>query len=389
MENGSRLDVSLLPEELKLLCALIGLPNDPDLPGRILQSGKGVRWHYFLALSGHHRVHPIVYGNLKQYKKEHLVPGHVRKSLEVNYRRNIFHMLRLSRETAILSKAFAEKRVGTLFLKGPVLAREIYGDISLRTSKDLDMLVRKQDIKLAEETLLQAGYNLEHYPFNDKNSRRHHLSFMHPEKHIQVELHWRLNPDTWSEPPFEHLWERKRLSCFGNGPVYFLGADDLFCFLAAHGARHGWFRLRWLADVDQLFRNGMNVESALRLQHEYGFRHIAGQAAILAANLFNTPIAAGMTPLLEGAKSVRLSKRAIHFIKNDKEPAASAGFMFYQLLIRSNSQKVRYLTSYVYPTAKDLQMLPLPKSWVFLYIPLRPFLLLWRKIKQFVVSWSC
>ncbi|WP_432704959.1 nucleotidyltransferase family protein [Bacillus cereus] len=33
-----------------------------------------------------------------------------------------------------------------------------------------------------------------------------------------------------------------------------LGEEDLFFFLVVHEARHGWFHLRWLKDIDLLIR---------------------------------------------------------------------------------------------------------------------------------------
>ena len=44
-----------------------------------------------------------------------------------------------------------------LFLKGPVLAKELYGDISLRTSSDLDILIPIHKLGKLEELLKNSG----------------------------------------------------------------------------------------------------------------------------------------------------------------------------------------------------------------------------------------
>ncbi|NEU34041.1 nucleotidyltransferase family protein, partial [bacterium LRH843] len=82
--------------------------------------------------------------------------------------------------------------------------------------------------------------------------RHHHVTYFHPIKRIKLEIHWRLNPGPSSEPQFKELWSRKRLSTVTSSPVYFLGQEDLTVFLISHGARHGWSRLRWLADIHQI-----------------------------------------------------------------------------------------------------------------------------------------
>ena len=49
-------------------------------------------------------------------------------------------MLHLTREMEMICKSFNENQIKSLVLKGPVLAADLYGDLSLRTSADLDIL---------------------------------------------------------------------------------------------------------------------------------------------------------------------------------------------------------------------------------------------------------
>ena len=75
--------------------------------------------------------------------------------LQRNYKINTFQMLHLSGEMEQVSKLFTENEIRTLFLKGPVLAHDLYGDISLRTSSDLDLLIPLHDLDKAEELLIK------------------------------------------------------------------------------------------------------------------------------------------------------------------------------------------------------------------------------------------
>ena len=90
--------------------------------------------------------------------------------------------------------------------------------------------------------------------------RTKHVTYIHPQKGIILEIHWRLHSNSINEPTFEELWKRKRIKNLANYPIYFLGREDLFLYLIAHGARHGWFRLRWLLDIHQIMNNQMNAE---------------------------------------------------------------------------------------------------------------------------------
>ena len=80
------------------------------------------------------------------------------EALFQEYKKNTFQMLHLCGEMEQISKLFTENQIRLLFLKGPVLAAELYGDISLRTSKDLDILIPIADLEKVEELLLNVGY---------------------------------------------------------------------------------------------------------------------------------------------------------------------------------------------------------------------------------------
>ena len=93
-----------------------------------------------------------------------------------------------------VSKLFTENQIPLLFLKGPVIAADLYGDISLRTSRDLDILIPITHFERAEKLLLSLGYEKEPVlsVLNDWKWRDHHIVYFHPQKCIMLEIHWRL-----------------------------------------------------------------------------------------------------------------------------------------------------------------------------------------------------
>ena len=188
---------------------------------------------------------------------DQLVPSSVRNRLAYEYKRNTMQMLKLCGEMEQVSQLFNKENIRLLFLKGPHLGHELYGDLSLRTSHDLDILVPPEDFDKAEKLLLEAGYENDNplpTVLNSRRWREHHGKYFHPEKKMIVEIHWRLNPPPSKDPTFEELWERKQLCSFSHHPLFMLGEEDLYMFLIKHGARHGWFRLRWLLDIQQLIQ---------------------------------------------------------------------------------------------------------------------------------------
>ena len=89
-------------------------------------------------------------------------------------------MLYLAGVMEDVCRAFNENKINLLVLKGPILAVDLYGDVSLRTSSDLDMLIPIQELDRAEKLLLKLGYEKNHYiqtVLNDWKWRHHHVTY--------------------------------------------------------------------------------------------------------------------------------------------------------------------------------------------------------------------
>ncbi|WP_078550546.1 nucleotidyltransferase domain-containing protein [Litchfieldia alkalitelluris] len=346
-------------------------------------------WHEFLELALHHRLYPILFSKLKETDKD-IVPDSVIQSFIQYFRRNTFSMLQLCGEMETVAKLLTEEEICPLFLKGPVLATDLYGDISLRTCGDLDILIPFDKLTQTEAILLNQGYEKDEYiqtVLDDWKWRHHHFTYFHPKKGIKLEIHWRLNPAPGKEPTFVELWHRKRQSTITSYPIYFLGKEDLFFFLSTHGARHGWSRLRWLMDIHQLTKKELDWDFIYHQLRKYQCVHIGGQALILSSDLFKTDLVEKMEPLLKG-NAKKLAQAAIFYIEQkvnlhtDPVPRDIAHYHSRHLYsLMSFRQKCWYWLSVCHPYYTDVETLPLPKKLHFLYYPLRPFLWMWRRSK--------
>jgi hypothetical protein len=390
MNRTFRLNTAHFPKELTLLLELLQEHDDTDISEKLKDKLSDMDWDRFLELVRHHRVYPLIYVKLKNVDKE-LIPEQVLQNLHSDYIRNTFQMLHLSGEMERICKILNENGIRTLMLKGPVLAEALYGDISLRTSRDLDILIHVADIEKSEEILKNCGYKLkDEFPriLGDWKWRTHHINYFHPQKKIEIELHWRLKLGIGNEPDFKELWERKVRSSLTSEPIYFLGEEDLFLFLTSHGARHAWSRLRWLVDIDRLVRKGLRWEIICFLLKKHQNLHIAGQSLLLASELLQTPLTQSKKFLTFNRHAFQIARQSIFFIKEKADlfptpPKYLAGRLNrYFISLMPLSQKYKYYISILHPTSYDAEMLPLPKSLHFIYFPLRPFLWFWRQMKH-------
>jgi hypothetical protein len=389
MAKGYSLKLDKVPKELKLQLEFLKCKNIDELKEIDKEWFKEIDWSKFLELAMHHRIYSIIYRKMKQLDSG-LIPEYVMSKLQQKYKINTFQMLALSGEMEQMSRLLLENGIKTIFLKGPVIAHDLYGDISLRTSSDLDFLIPLDDLDQAEDLLVKQGYVKDDYivmVLNDWKWRHHHITFYHPQKKIKLEVHWRLNPGPAQEPTFHDLWERKRKSDLIVSPVYLLGKEDLFLYLVTHGARHGWSRLRWLVDIHQIVQQEFEWSKLYQLLKKYQYLHVGGQSLILSSQLLHTLMTNNeMKRLLTVHTSDCLAQEAIFYLEEmislHSEPVPEKVAKYHKrhlFSLMSKRQRFLFILSFLYPYPEDVEVLPLPKRLQFLYFPLRPLLWIWRK----------
>src|SRR6185503_8385880 len=84
---------------------------------------------------------------------------------------------------------------------------------------------------------------------------------------------------------------RQPVALPGNIVLDTLARDELFAYLAVHGATHAWSRLKWLADIAAFAaREPEAVETLYRRSVALGAGRSGGQALLLAHDLLALPV---------------------------------------------------------------------------------------------------
>ncbi len=391
MDDNTILDLQSFPNELRLLLAILSLEAHPAVKDEIKERAKTADWLTFLDYARHHRVYSLVYHKLKSNRLI-AIPPNIEQALAQDYRKNAFKMLQLAGQLDELCRAFHQAGIRVLVLKGPTLALELYQDLSMRTSKDLDLLIAIEDLEQAEQLMAKLGFVVKTpVPriFNDWKWRAHHQAYYHPEKQVQVEIHWRMQPNFSQEPSFDELWERRMQSSPELKFVYSLSRADLFVYLCLHGARHGWFRLRWVLDISLLVSQISQSEysTILTLSKSSQSLPMIGQGFILAHELLHAPLPDACRQFMEQRLSRRYARVAAIFIREKvqlhplpKTPRLRRLYRRYLRNLKSPRQKIRYYFSALYPNSWDAQQVPLPKFLNFSYVLLRPVFWLCRRM---------
>lgn len=193
-------------------------------------------------------------------------------------------------ECARLQALFDDAGIPVLFIKGVTLATLAYGSLALKSSRDVDLLVSPETaiptvalLEAASFTRLQPPPQIALVP-GEAPPRE---IILRAQTGVLVEVHSRLL-DNDAMLPGVGLGSTSRLVEVARGIALPTLADEpLFAYLCVHGAQHGWFRLKWLADLGALLSR-IGPDQAPRLYEAaaaLGAGRSAGQALLLCRAL--------------------------------------------------------------------------------------------------------
>jgi hypothetical protein len=261
---------------------------------------RRIDWSLFLKVVHRHRIAGLANHALPRTATDR-IPSAITLALKDHAEILARQSLRAAGEASRLVTILQSEGIPCLILKGAPLAMLAYGNLGVRHSKDTDLLVSPADIFRADDALCIAGY-LRSMPasFEDKKllhaymKNRSEFEYIQEKSGLQIDLHSRLNNISAFGPFFDlknmqQHWQEVDLG--GGLRVPTLGEDDLLGYLCSHGARHVWFRLKWLADVGALLAKSPAAGSRLlETSRQHKTERIAIQALLLCHTFWNTPL---------------------------------------------------------------------------------------------------
>ncbi len=345
-------------------------------------------WEYVARLAQRHAVVPLVYRALQTYARG-AAPEPVRKALFEKYRANAARNVLLAGELLRVASLFESEGVGLLAYKGPALAVNAYGDLSLRRFVDLDVIVRARDIGRASELLRGLGYAPQGFtPAQEQALARtqHNVAYARDGGRLMVELHRDVASKDFADVTLdEGAWARASGVRILNGTVETLSAEDLLLALCIHGTKHLWERLAWVCDVAALINSHESLD-----WHAVFAR--ARDAHVERMLLLGLRLARGLAgaefpeevwlKVKEDEAAARLASEAAVRMFEGAEyvPAGFLRSVGFNLRARSRArERLRYFRFILTPTDGDLAALALPARLSFVYYLLRPFRLLLKR----------
>jgi len=387
----------LSPEfRLLLLCSnLKSKDKDQDTIDKLIESG--INWPVFTHLVLHHRVYSLVYRYLRTLAHPS-IPNEVVVAMHQLNQNNCHKTLQMITEFVRILQALEEKGIHVIVIKGFPLAQQLYGDITLRSSRDLDLLVHREDLWTARKVIEEYGYIWKNplsvsksIPLKKWMDWEKHLEYCHPQLEVCVELHWRLDCQEMNIP--FSLIDNSIISTrmFGRS-INMLGHEEMLLYLAIHGSAHKWLRIKWLLDINLIVRKRKySWEKIYLLSDNLGVRTVFNQTLILLQVLLETPLPKTITDLIEkDAKAKKIAMIALKYIvdnglETNKSLNEKAIRLYQQKTYEFNmnskwQRQLSYLSKRFIPSLKDVELISLSKRLYFIYYIISPFNWFYRKI---------
>jgi Uncharacterised nucleotidyltransferase len=270
-------------------------------------------WNELLGFAGTHGFLPLLTKSMSRHQWEG-VPLLVRDAL---VRRDMHHTKStLTRIAALieLQRVFHRCGVALLAWKGPCLSRILYGGVALRESTDLDFLVQAKNLSAAIKVLENLGF--EHHSKTgdarvDSKVERfdQELLFTRQSDQTLVELHTQVLP--WQFASWQNLdafmQKPVRVPLTRGEEILCLNPELLFMTLCGHAIKHGWEKLKWLADIHMFLesRDLIRWESVFEISRAQGHLDAVLFSVMLSSEVFGSAIPKALSLGLESHREAR------------------------------------------------------------------------------------
>ncbi|OQB78944.1 MAG: hypothetical protein BWX87_02453 [Bacteroidetes bacterium ADurb.Bin123] len=377
----------LFTPEQELLLWSIRVDHSKDQRAAEILSA-GVDWNYVRENAIQHGIIPLLYKRLKNEMSD-LVPSKELEELRTLFISNAVRNLRMTQQLIKVLDLLADAGVEAIPFKGPALAVQAYGDLSMRSFCDLDILIHEKDFNRMYLSLEKAGYPPD-YPVNLRTEakfityQKKNLPISYQGTHL--EIHWRITERFLSVPfNMDRFWNNACSVSLNNRNICTLSPEDMVIVLCVHGTKHLWNNIKWLADLVQLISNNPDLQwQEIHVQaEELGVRRILSLGLYLVHEHggINYPGDSKQRLIhdVNFKNIVNILETNFFHVQSGKLEVASP--VFYLKLRERFTDKVHYFIytftdRIIPPNYLDFKVISLPDSLFPVYVIIRPFRLL-------------
>jgi len=335
-----------------------------------------IRWKFLLDLADRHGTSQLLHQSLAGIAES--VPGDEMRSLQQSHQLNVHKALRLSGELIRVLDHLSSLRIEAIPYKGLALAETLYGDIALRQSGDIDLLIRPQDFSRVREAVRELGFT-PHTSLSEAQQcayleSGYECSFDGTAGPNLLEVQWAIQPRFYAiDFDMPGLFQRAATVSVAGQSMRTLSNEDLFLVLSAHAAKHVWGRLIWLCDLARLMTlPNLNWPWIASQARALGVARILNVSMLMANGLLGAgiPDAASRAGLTGDAVTPSLAEEIQTYIVRET-PYNVESFAYFRLMMRLRERQAdrrRFLQRLILtPGSGEWEAVELPAALFPLY----------------------
>lgn len=227
--------------------------------------GSNLDWEYILKNALENGTSCLLYKNLKQINEDILVPEWVIKKLEDVYFAITAENIFLLDELGKALKKFNQEGIPAIVLKGAALLENIYQDIGLRKMRDIDILVKKEQLDKIDKSLKQLGYssvyNWADYIKAAPSQYLNSICYIKKQGKMPVilHLHWHIINAVapfylYGAIDIDRFWNRAIKAAIAGFQTLVLAPQHLLIHLSEHSLKHSYSHFILFCDIFEVIR---------------------------------------------------------------------------------------------------------------------------------------
>ncbi|MCJ7445130.1 MAG: nucleotidyltransferase family protein, partial [Methanotrichaceae archaeon] len=301
------------------------------------------------------------------------VPENVLTHLRNEFRLNSEHNLLMLRGLLGILEILSKRGIRVTSLKGPALALQAYGDISLRQFADLDILISDKDVETALNLLQKHGYESERLTKRELTTLikyGYDYPLCNKKLKLMVELHWRISERLiFQGPDANSILDRSERISVLNKNLMFPSPEDMLLLSCQHGTKHAWDKLSFVCDIACLIKSKeINFQKAFQLAQGTMDNRSLVLGLSLVEELFQLPVPQYIQEETRFKESIiKLTNKAFQRILFEKRFSNYSNihgigrYIFYINMFERSYEKLLYISRLaICPSEADMKAIILP-----------------------------
>ena len=349
-------------------------------------------------LSRLHRIRPIVYRVLLETN----IPAQIKEQLKNELHAITLHNFAIAQENQRIVNRLNAHDIAAIPYKGVAFSKEFYGDISMRESSDIDLIIDKEKVTNAIQLFEEDGFSVSYFQLPPNGNESYYIEnkdLCFDKKTEQynwhIELHWMITHPNYGAPLSLNTFQLNRKQ---TGENILSQQEHLRATLLHHMVHDGIEYIKTLLDLTQAIisirksENSNQLSTHLKSLNHHYYTPSIGRAIELLFGVDTKELGActqrdgiiaqsivsyNLSSTIGKYKRHKIVSLLQHYLRTSANRAR---------FIKDKKERARFLWKYwtnvIQPQPGDKAAIKLPFLLSWLYFFIRPFRILFRKKEE-------